>query len=127
MTETSVLLKDYVLPVVVLLGLLCTIMGSIFIVASVVVGARSKSPQCKNRMGKLGWQLKALKYTKLWTLLFVLSSVLGVATGFIIGEKALLYTNFFMAVLFLMFFLGIRRAHELVSKEFNSIKAILGN
>ena len=127
MPETGVLLKDYVLPVVVVLELICAIIGSIFVVASMVAGARSLNRRCKNRIEELSWRLKSMGYTKTWTLLFVVCCVFGVVISLISDEKALLYLNFLAAVLFLLLFLGIRQAHELVSKELDSVKAILNS
>ncbi|MBI2064180.1 MAG: hypothetical protein HYT66_00495 [Candidatus Yanofskybacteria bacterium] len=127
MPETGVLLKDYVLPVVVVLELICTIIGGIFVVASMVVGARSLNRRRKNRIEELSWRLKSMEYIKTWTLLFMVCCVFGVVISLIADEKALLYLNFLAAVLFLMLFLGIRRMHELVSKELNSVKAILNS
>ena len=127
MPETGILLKDYVLPIVVLLGLICVIIGGIFVVASMVAGVRALNRRCKNRVEELSWQLKSVEYTKTWALLFVVSSVFGVVVSLIADEKALLCLNFLAAVLFLVFFWVIRQEHDLVSKKLDSVKAILNS
>lgn len=127
MPETGTLLTDYVLPVVVLLGLVFTIVSGSLVVMSVIAGARSASRRRKNRIEQLNWRLKSLGYIKLWTLLFAVSSIFGVIIGFIADEKWLLYGNFFIGILFLVFFSAVRQMYRILLKELKSAKAILSN
>jgi len=125
MPETGTLLVNYILPIAVLLDLICTILAYVFLIASIIAMKKSAS-QRKNRFEHLNWRLKVLKYTKIWTLLYAIASVSGVTIGLAVGQKVLMYGNFLVGVLFAVFFLVIRQAHQIVLKEFNSAKAILG-
>lgn len=127
MPETGILLKDHVLLLVAWVDLILTIVGGALIVAGIATMAKSLDRRCKNRVEQLSQRLKAIGFIKLWALLFANSSVLGVIIGFLSGSKVFLYGNFVVGVLFLIFFIMIKRTHQLVSKELESVKAILSS
>lgn len=127
MPETGTLIKDYILPLMVWADLILTIIGGALVVAGVVAMAKSSNRRCKNRVEQLSQRLRAIGFIKLWALIFANSSVLGVIIGFLSGGKGFVYGNFVVGVLFLIFFIMIKRTYQLVSKELELVKAILSD
>ena len=127
MSETGTLLTGYLLPVAVGLDLIVTVIGGIFVLASVVALFKSISRRHSNRVETLKWRLGFLGYVKTWTLLFVAASVCGTVISLIIGQKLLFYGNVFLGVFFFGYFVVASSAYRFALREYESAKSILGS